>query len=231
MTASEGTQTQEQAAGQRRLTPGRQSAIVRVLQVAMAGMVGVGVLTGNGGVAVNAGVGLAVTFLPNVLARRFDVTLNVGLVLWITTAMFLHALGTLSIPGVDFTLYSGTWWWDHVTHALSSSLVAGAALATLLALQQYSTAIRLPPRFMFVAILLFVMAFGVVWELVEFYIGVVSSLLGAEDVLTQYGLEDSVLDLFYNTMGGLVVATFGATRLADVSTQLADRMRARSADQ
>jgi uncharacterized membrane protein YjdF len=194
----------------------------------MAGMVGVGLATGNGGIAVNAGVGLAVTVLPNVLARRFDVTLGVGLVLWMTTAMFLHALGTLTLPGVDFTLYSGTWWWDHLTHALSSSLVAGAALATLLALQRYSTAIRLPPRFMFLTVLLFVMAFGVVWELLEFYIGVVSGLLGAGSVLTQYGLEDSLLDLFYNTLGGLVVATFGATRLADVSAQLADRLRERS---
>ncbi|MWG35755.1 hypothetical protein [Halomarina oriensis] len=220
-----------EAARRRRLSPARESALVRVLQVLIAGMFLVGLLTGNGGVAVNAGVGLLVTFLPNLLARRFDLTLGVGLVLWITAAMFLHALGTLAIPGIDFTLYAGTWWWDHLTHAMSSSLVAGAALATLLALQQYSTAIRLPPRFMFLAILLFVMAFGVVWELLEFYIGVVSSLLGANEVLTQYGLGDTVLDLFYNTMGGLVVAALGASRLSSVSTQLADRMRTRSSGQ
>nr|WP_305794590.1 hypothetical protein [Halomarina rubra] len=211
------------------MTPARQRTIVRVLQASLAAMVAVGVLSGNGGVAVNAGVGLLVTFLPNLLSRRFDVTLGVGLVLWITTAMFLHALGTLTIPGLDVSLYSGTWWWDHLTHALSSSLVAGAALATLLALQQYSAAIRLPPRLMFLAILLFVMAFGVVWELLEFYIGVSAQLFGTGEVLTQYGLDDTVLDLFYNSLGGLVVATFGASRLADVSNQLANRMTARGA--
>lgn len=224
MTASEGTQTQEQPTGQRRLTPARQSTIVRVLQVAMAGMVGVGVVTGNGGVAVNAGVGLAVTFLPNVLARRFDVTLNVGLVLWITTAMFLHALGTLSIPGVDFTLYSGTWWWDHVTHALSSSLVAGVAYATVRALDEHTEFIHMPPRFLFAFMLVFVMAFGVAWELLEFYISVGAGLLGADTVLTQYGLDDTLLDLFYNSIGGLLVALFGATYLSGVSGQLAERL-------
>ncbi|MFC5972778.1 hypothetical protein ACFPYI_15685 [Halomarina salina] len=223
------TQSQESVASNRRLTPGRERALVRALQVAIGVVFAAGILAGNGGVAVNAGVGLLVTFLPNLLSRRFAVTLNVGLVLWITTAMFLHALGTLPIPGLDVSLYSGTWWWDHLTHAMSSSLVAGAAFATLLALQQYSAAVRLPPRFMFVTILLFVMAFGVVWELVEFYIGVSAQLLGTGDVLTQYGLDDTVFDLFYNTLGGLVVATFGASRLAGVSDQLADRMTDRVA--
>ncbi|WP_255197158.1 hypothetical protein [Halorarius litoreus] len=80
------------------------------------------------------------------------------------------------------------------------------------------------PRFRFAFILVFVMAFGVVWELLEFYISVASVLLGMDTVLTQYGLGDTLLDLFYNSLGGLLVAIFGAAYLSGVSGQLADRL-------
>jgi hypothetical protein len=71
---------------------------------------------------------------------------------------------------------------------------------------------------------MFVMAFGVVWELLEFYIGVVSGVVGMTTVLTQYGLGDSVLDLVYNSVGGIVVAVLGTAHLTDVSDQLAARL-------
>jgi uncharacterized membrane protein YjdF len=86
----------------------------------------------------------------------------------------------------------------------------------------------MPPRFLFVFMLMFVLGFGVVWELIEFYISVGASLVGSATVLTQYGLEDTVLDLFYNSLGGLLVAIFGATRLSGVSADLAERLEARS---
>ncbi|MFC4360313.1 hypothetical protein ACFO0N_20395 [Halobium salinum] len=213
-----------------RLTPERQGRLVRVLQVVMAGILAVGLWYGNGGVAVNAAVGLLVTFLPALLKRNYRFTMDVGLVLWITTAMFLHAFGTLPLPGLEFlSLYSATWWWDHMTHALSSSLVAGVAYTIVRALDEHSEFIHMPPRFLFVFLLMFVMAFGVVWELLEFYIGVSAQLFGTAGVLTQYGLDDSVLDLFYNTLGGLLVAIFGAAHLTGVSGQLAERLGGASA--
>jgi uncharacterized membrane protein YjdF len=143
--------------------------------------------------------------------------------------MFLHALGTLPLPGLNLsTLYGSTWWWDHMTHALSSSLVAGVAYAVVRALDEHSDAIHLPARFMAVYLLVFVMAFGVLWELLEFYISVAAALLGSESILTQYGLDDTVLDLFYNTMGGIVVALFGTVHLTGVADQLAAHFDSRS---
>lgn len=199
--------------------------IVRVLQVLMFVIFVAGIFYQNGGVIINAAVGLLVTFLPAVLERRYDFTMNIGIVIWITVAMFLHAFGTLPLPGLDFlSPYKAVWWWDHMTHALSSSLVAGAAYAVTRALQVHSDHINMPPRFMFAYLLIFVMAFGVLWELLEFYISVVTQLLGSEDVLTQYGLDDTVLDLMYNTLGGLLVAIFGTAHLSGVSSQLAERL-------
>ena len=213
------------------LPNGTAGPLVRVLQLLMVGILAAGLYYGNAGVAVNAGVGLLVTFVPGVLERNYGFTMDLGIVLWITTAMFLHALGTLPLPGLGFvSLYSSTWWWDHMTHALSSSLVAGAAYALTRALEEHSEYVAMPPRFTFVYLLLFVMAFGVLWELLEFYIGVVSGLLGSEDVLTQYGLGDTVLDLTYNTLGGAIVASLGTAHLTGLSDQLADRIGGPSAD-
>jgi len=211
------------------LTPARQGALVRVLQVVMVGILAIGLWLGNGGVVINAGVGLVVTLLPASLERNYQFTMNVGLALWITVAMFLHALGTLPLPGLNLsTLYGSTWWWDHMTHALSSSLVAGVAYAVVRALDEHSDAIHLPARFMAVYLLVFVMAFGVLWELLEFYISVAAALLGSESILTQYGLDDTILDLFYNTMGGIVVALFGTVHLTGVADQLAAHFDSRS---
>ncbi|WP_435364220.1 hypothetical protein [Haloarchaeobius sp. DYHT-AS-18] len=207
------------------LTPDRQVTLVHALQAVMFGILSVGVWLGNAGVAINAAVGLLVTLLPAYLERNYKFTMSVGLVLWITVAMFLHALGTLPLPGADLaTLYGSTWWWDHMTHALSSSLVAGVAYAVARALEEHTDAIVLPPRFLFVYLLVFVMAFGVVWELIEFYISVVAQLLGSGSILTQYGLDDTVLDLTYNTLGGLLVALFGTAHLTGVADELAGRL-------
>ncbi|MFC7099019.1 hypothetical protein [Halobaculum marinum] len=211
---------------ERRTFPGTTGqAVVRLLQVLMGIMFALGLVYGNSGVAVNAGVGLLVTFLPALLRRRFDVTMSVGLVVWISVAMFLHALGTLPLPGLEFlSPYKALDWWDHMTHALSSSLVAGAAYAVIRAFQVHSEHIELPPLFTFAYLLMFVMAFGVIWELIEFYIGVVSTLLGLTEVLTQYGLDDTILDLVYNSIGGLIVAVLGTAHLTDISDQLAARL-------
>ena len=212
------------------LSKRRQSQLVRGLQLVMVGTLSIGLYLGNMGVVVNAAVGLLVTSLPAYLERNYRFTMDVGLVLWITVAMFLHAFGTLPLPGLDFlSPYKATWWWDHMTHALSSSLVAGTAYAIVRALDEHSEFIHMPPRFLFVFMLMFVMAFGVIWELIEFYISVVSSLVGVTTVLTQYGLDDTILDIFYNTLGGLLVAIFGSAYLTGVSGDLAERLDARSA--
>jgi len=188
-------------------------------------ILGIGLYAGNLGVAFNAAIGLVVTQLPAILERRYRLTMSVGLVLWITVAMFLHALGTVPLPGLDLqSLYGTTWWWDHMTHALSSSLVVGSAYAVTRALQEHTEHIQLGPKFTFAYLLVFVMAFGVFWELIEFYIAVGAELLGIPRVLTQYGLDDTVLDLVYNTVGGLLVAVFGTTYLTGISDQLVGRL-------
>jgi len=53
-----------------------------------------------------------------------------ALVLWITSAVFLHAVGTVALPGSQ-SFYRSLWWWDHMTHMLSSSIVAAGGYAAV----------------------------------------------------------------------------------------------------
>ena len=208
----------------------RQRQLVRAMELGLVAALLVGFWYRNVGVVVNAAVGLAVTELPAVLERDYELALGPGLTLWITAAVFLHALGTVPLPGVDASLYQALWWWDHVTHTLSSSVVAAAGYAGARAVDEYSVDVDLTSGFLFVYLLLFVMAFGVLWELVEFAIGLAAASLGVPSVLTQYGLGDTMLDLVFDSAGALVVASLGTAVLSGFSSQLAGLLEARSDD-
>jgi hypothetical protein len=173
---------------------------------------------------VNAAVALGVAQLPPVLERDYDVPLDPALTLWITAAVFLHALGVVGLPGSEQSFYSTVWWWDHLTHALSSSVVAAVGYTAVRALDTHSPRIHFPDRFVFVFILLFVIAFGVLWEVLEFTLSEAAAVIGNGSVLTQYGLDDTLLDLVFNTIGAIIVATWGAAHLNDVSTHIVERL-------
>jgi len=195
----------------------RQRQATRVMQLSLVGFLFVGLDRGDPGIVVNTVVALAVTELPAVLERDQRLSMDPALVLWLTTAVFLHAVGTLG-P------YQDVWWWDHVTHVVSSSIVAGAGYATARAVESHTDEIVLPPRFLFAFLVVLVLAFGVLWEVLEFGIGTAAAGLGSEAVLTQYGLEDTMLDLVFDAAGGLIVASWGTAYLSGMVTALADRL-------
>ncbi len=198
----------------------RQQQLTRVMEICLVGIFFVGVDRGNLGIMVNSALALIVTQFPAILQRDYGIPMDAGLTLWITTAVFLHAVGTLG-P------YRNVWWWDHVTHILSASLVAGVGYATVRTLDSHFEDVYLPPRFMFVFILMFVLAFGVIWEVTEFAVSGLATIIGGNAVLTQYGLGDTMLDLVFDTVGGLITALWGTAYLTDVTGALAARLDAR----
>lgn len=183
----------------------------------------IGLYVGNTGIIVNGLVGVLVTFLPAFLKKKHDLVMDPALVLWITSAVFLHALGTVALPG-SLSFYRTLNWWDHMTHALSSSVVAAGGYAAVRAIDEYHEDIHLPRKFIFVFILIFVLAFGVIWELIEFGISGLADILNAETVLTQYGLEDTMKDIVFNTAGGLLVALFGEVYLLGMVEQIKEKL-------
>ena len=199
------------------LTPDRQRLLSRLLQVSIGAILFVGLARRNSSVVVNAALALGASFLPAVVSRDYRIPLNPGLLLWITTALFLHSLGMLG-------LYDDVWWFDHVTHTLSATIVAAVGYVTARAIDVYSDEIYLPPRFMALYILLFTLAFGVFWEELEFAVRVGADVLGFDPILIQYGLGDSLADLVFDSVGALLVAFFGTQLFSDIVDALADRL-------
>lgn len=189
---------------------------VWAMQLVLGGLLVYGLVIGDVTTITNASIALAVTFLPAVFQRNFRLPIEPELALWLTSAAFLHTLGSAGLYG-----YIGQW--DSLTHSLSASVVAATGYTIVRAIDLHSDDVYFPSRTMVVFILLFVLAIGVVWELVEFALDLAAQRFGFEAVLAQHGVNDTVGDLLFNLAGAITAAALGATYLTDLSSRLADR--------
>ncbi|MFB6069395.1 MAG: hypothetical protein ABEJ76_00090 [Halanaeroarchaeum sp.] len=190
------------------------------MQGVILGIFAWGLWRANASLVVNGLFGLGVTLVPAALERDYEITIGPWLTALLTLATLLHTVGMVG-P------YETVWWFDHVTHTLSASIVAIGGYATTRAVDEYLEEIYLPPDFMFLYIVLFTLAAGVLWELLEFAARSVALATGREAVLVQYGLADSVIDLVFDGVGGLVAAVFGVPRaqaLVDSIEEAIDRL-------
>ncbi|MFB6109599.1 MAG: hypothetical protein ABEJ60_01840 [Halodesulfurarchaeum sp.] len=206
------------------LTPRRQAQLSRLMQLSLVGFLFVGLYETDVSIVVNATLGLAITALPAVIERDLQLPMDAGLTLWITAAVFLHTLGAVGLPGMETSVYQQIFWWDHLTHALSASIVAGAGYATVRAIQDRVEDVEFPPRIEFILIVILVVAFGVLWEVAEFALAELSRALGTEPVLTQYGIGDTMLDLVFDVVGAVIVGVAGTARLDAIATAMAARL-------
>ena len=184
-----------------------QRLLTRALQAVLVAVVVYGVVYSRPKAITNGCLALAVTVSPALLERNYAVPLDPWLGLWITFAVLAHTLGSAG-------LYATVGWWDHLTHALSATIVAGVGYTVTRALDVHHDDIQLPRRFAFAFILVLVMAFGVVWELFEFGLDVLAAQTGVDMPLAQHGIDDTIGDLLFNTAGAVVVAVFGQAYLS-----------------
>jgi hypothetical protein len=192
------------------------------LQAVLLGLLVYGLAVRDVPTVVNAGISLAVTRLPGILERNFRLPIEPELVLWLTLAAFLHTLGSAG-------LYDVLAQWDSLTHALSASLVAATGYTIVRTFDLHAEDVYISSRMMVVFILLFVLAVGVVWELVEFTLDMAAARFGFEAALAQHGINDTATDLLFNLAGAVLAATLGGTYLTGLSRQLAGRLSNRDA--
>lgn len=197
--------------------------LVRVLQTGLAGLVVYGIVTLKIGIILNGVFSLLITFVPALLRREYDYYMDAGLVLWITMAVGLHAVGSLGI-------YEQYQWYDIITHTISSTVVAGFGYAGLLAFESHSDALDVPSAFRGVFVVVFVVAFGVFWEILEFGAVVASNRLGVESPLIVFGIDDIVTDYIFNTVGGLAVALWGSEYIGGLVTFFRRRLESASSN-
>jgi hypothetical protein len=186
------------------------------MRMAIAIILGFGIATLNLAIVVNAVLALGVTYLPALLRRDWGLRLSPGLTFAVTLAVLLHALGMMG-------LYEEIWWYDHLTHTLSAALVAAVGYATTRAIDLHSDAVSFPPHFLSLFLLLFTLALGVLWEVLEFLARLGAAAIDVEAVLVQYGLEDTILDLVFDTVGAVLVALFGTPRLSGTVDSIRER--------
>lgn len=172
------------------------------MQVVLLVLFGYTLATVRLGLALGVGFSLFVTLLPALVRREYDYSMDPPLVLWVTLSVFLHTVGSLG-P------YDWFGWYDSVTHTVSAVLIAGIGYVTLRTFEEHSDEIDVPGEFRAVFIVVFVLAAGVFWELLEFASGVLATELGASQPLAVRGVSDIVNDLVFNTLGAVLLAAFG----------------------
>ncbi|MDS0219763.1 hypothetical protein NDI54_00155 [Haloarcula sp. S1AR25-5A] len=190
---------------------------VRALQAVLGAIAVFALVRGNATLFVNSGGPLAITFLPALFRRQYDYAMDTGLVLWITVASTLHAAGA-------FELYEAFGWYDSLTHAVSASLIAGVGYAVARAVERHSRAVDFNREFRATFVVLFVLAVGVGWEILEFASGGLASVVGGEAVLAQYGTGDIVNDLVFNTVGAFIVAGWSTAHFEGIAARLTGRV-------
>ena len=188
----------------------------RMMQVTLVGLLFSGFYYGSSKIVINSGMGLIISLIPGVMEKRYNVATDPLLTLWITLAIFLHSLGSLGF-------YNAISWWDHLTHALSASIVAGIGYTFIRSVDIHSEEIYLPRKFMFVFLLLTILAFGVVWELFEYGLDIIADSTGLVMPLAQHGLEDSMKDMMFNALGAVLTAIFGQVYLSELAEKWAER--------
>lgn len=169
------------------------------LQLSILGILVYGVLEDKTVLVLNAVFALVISQVASVFERGSRRPVYRTLVLWVTAAALFHAAGFLG-------LYGSYIWWDDVAHTLSASAVAAVGYTGARAFDARDERLRLPDSLLFVYVLLFVVTAGVVWELFEFALTGIAPMFGIRAPLIQKGLDDTVMDLVFDILGGLLIA-------------------------
>ncbi|WP_439026896.1 hypothetical protein [Haloarchaeobius sp. DT45] len=128
-----------------------------------------------------------ILFHPFVVRRALGVELEPFHVVWVSVALFLHPLGgTLG-------LYDSVWWWDHLTHVTSATLVAGPTYLLARAYYLSGETPLVPGWTVPAAVLTTTLALGLVWEGIEL----------VHPWLVVYSDEDTTMDTVFNTLGAI----------------------------
>ena len=145
---------------------------------------------------------LFLTLTPLILKRRFDITLPWELSLLIVLALYLHVGG--NIRGWYLLFYP---FYDKFAHLISSVLVAILGFTSAVVLDQYVESVKMNRYFVAFFVIIFTMAMGALWEIGEF----------ASDTFlltqTQHSINDTMLDLIFDLIGGSIVGLLGAVYL------------------
>lgn len=190
-----------------------------ILRIALLGSLLLGIRRWNLSIVANALAALVATVLPAFVelalrtSRGVAVSIDALVPFWIAAAGVLHMLGM-------FGWYESKWWWDHVTHTISATFVAAVVYGGVHGIALATPDLQLPATIVAGITLLFTLAVGVFWELLELVVHRFSRELGVESVLIPYGRRDTALDLVFDGVGALLVVGFDVRVFVPIAAEL-----------
>jgi hypothetical protein len=147
--------------------------------------------------SIAAVVAIALSLTPSIIERNYRVTLPVEVDFLITLLIFAHIFF-----GEQMKFYERIWVWDKILHVYGSAVVC--MLAFMIVYTFHNTGkLRLTLPFIGIFTFVFTLAVGGLWEIGEF---TVDKLLGLN---TQRGLDNTMWDMIYDSLGGALIAVFG----------------------
>jgi ABC-type Fe3+-siderophore transport system permease subunit len=173
-------------------------------------------LKGDIPVAISGTVAFGMTLVPLAFGLKTHIAVPWGALFCIALSLFLH------VAGYAFDWYNGFYpYYDKIAHVVSSFTVALLGFLIVVLLHRLNR-MRCSVRMITLFILVFTLALGAAWEILEF---AVDRLFGTH---LQYGLDDTIYDLIFDGIGGLIVAGTGAIWLSIHDRAIAPRPRGRS---
>ena len=163
---------------------------------------------------------------PRLLRTAFGVRVTNLQVLWVSLTLFLHPFG------VVYGVYEAVWWYDHLTHVLSASLVASVGYVVGRVVVLRSAERSHSALLLHLGTLLLVLVGGAFWEAYE-VLQVDVTVFGIDLVkgsLTVYGTDDTLYDYLFNLVGWLLVVVFGEHLLGDAARDFARQLDGEKAD-
>lgn len=142
---------------------------------------------------------LLLMLAPSFVKKRYQIYLPFILDFYLVVFIFL----TLFLGDVQ-RFYDHVPFWDKLLHFQSGFLMGSTGYLLVYLLNEYKREeLNLNPGFLSFFAVIFSLALGVTWEIVEFGIDVI---LGTS---LQGGLHDTMMDLVYDFSGALITSIFG----------------------
>ncbi len=143
--------------------------------------------------------GFFLSISPIILKRNLEFTVH-----WLIELLLVFAI-SLHIWGGVLHLYSLPFY-DKIAHFLASAIVAFFALIVIYILDVFSPRIHMDLVTLAFFIVIFTIAMGAIWEIVEF---VADQIFAGGKPLAQISLQNTMWDLIADSIAGILMGIFG----------------------
>lgn len=173
------------------------TAVSWAMILAMIWVIPAALWLGDWPLAIMATIAVGVSLLPAVLQRNYRIVLPWFLEFLLVLQLHLHTFW-----GVWLRYYDSHWFWDKLLHLKGTMLVSLVGFLAAYAIHLCGK-VRLTGPILGLFTVVFGNALGAWWEIVEF---LVDKTLKKN---TQYGLDNTMIDLINNLLGSLIAAGLG----------------------